>query len=230
MSELKKEKIEDLKEIKKEGRRLFFHFFDFETLKLRKKIRKNPKESIFLFLVTFILSSFITTFIFAFFLSSIHIKFALPEFNGFLPQKALISFSEPNNGFIDPYEVLLDLKNNKNSYILVDVRSKQEYQNGHISTAINIPGYESADNLTLSDTIKNQIKKLSDPLYSQNKPIILYAQTSYSNTPLRVAKVMGHTSQVVILRIGYNEWAHMKALWVPEAEWDRINPEDYVQK
>lgn len=225
---LKKEKVEDLKELRKESKKLFFHFFDYQFFKLRTKIRRSPKEFVFLFLISFVISSVVTTLVFNFILSSVHIGFALPEFKGLLPQKALFSF-ETKNKLVDPYEVLLRLKNHKNDFILVDIRSREEYEKGHILSSINIPGYSKADDLSLSASQKEKVERMFSALYSDNKQIIIYAQTSYSTIPLEIAKLLGHTNEISLLKIGYNEWAHMKTLWVPEAEWTSINPDEFVQ-
>lgn len=224
----KKEKVEDVNELKKEGSRLFFHFFDYQLLKLRTKIKKSPKEVIFLFLTGFMISSVLTILVFNSILGIVRIGFVMPQFDWFSPQKDFFSVNSKNQ-IVDPYELLLRLKNHKNDFILIDLRTNQEYQKGHISTAINISGYKSPEDLTFSSDQKKRVKGMFSPLYSKGKQIVLYAQTSYSQTPSLVANLIGHTGQVSILGIGYNEWAHMKTLWVPEAEWSSINPDDFVQ-
>lgn len=57
-----------------------------------------------------------------------------------------------------------DLENNLDSYIICDVRSKEEYKLGHIKGAINIPYDEVAANI---DMFKNL-----------DKPIVLYCRTN----------------------------------------------------
>lgn len=57
-----------------------------------------------------------------------------------------------------------DLENNLNSYIIYDVRSKEEYKLGHIKGAINIPYDEVAANI---DKFKNS-----------DRPIVLHCRTN----------------------------------------------------
>ena len=64
-------------------------------------------------------------------------------------------------------EQLLQMQ--KNGAIIVDVRSTQEYNEGHISGAINIPHYEIIKN------VKNIIK-------NKNDNIILYCQMGTRST------------------------------------------------
>ena len=47
----------------------------------------------------------------------------------------------------------LDMMNNETDYIIIDVRTESEYQQGHIKNAINIPN-ESIDESNLCDTIE----------------------------------------------------------------------------
>ena len=57
-----------------------------------------------------------------------------------------------------------DLENNLDSYIIYDVRSEEEYKDGHINRSINIPYDEVAANI---DKFKNL-----------DKPIVLYCRTN----------------------------------------------------
>ena len=48
----------------------------------------------------------------------------------------------------------LDMMNNENDYIIIDVRTESEYQQGHIKNAINIPN-ESIDE-SVSEILTNK--------------------------------------------------------------------------
>lgn len=72
-----------------------------------------------------------------------------------------------------------DLENNLNSYIIYDVRSKEEYKLGHIKGAINIPYDEVAANI---DRFKNL-----------DRPIVLHCRTNnrsfYAGSILQAAGI-----------------------------------------
>lgn len=89
-----------------------------------------------------------------------------------------ISYSEMKNIF----------NNNKNVYI-IDVRSSQEYKEGYLQNAINIPEYE------LKEKIGNFVK-------DKNSIIILYCQTEIRS--LRGKKKLENLgySNIYILRKG----------------------------
>lgn len=76
---------------------------------------------------------------------------------------------------------------NSSNAILVDVRSKQEYQEYHIDGAICIPHYE----------IQNRIKK---EIPNKNALIILYCQSG-----IRSEKAMR-----ILLMLGYENVYHIK--------------------
>ena len=72
------------------------------------------------------------------------------------------------NRNMEGYEInMQELKEKqKNGAIIVDVRSSQEYDEGHINNAINIPYYE----------IKN---KVNNVFKNKNQEIVLYCQTGF---------------------------------------------------
>ena len=66
--------------------------------------------------------------------------------------------------------------------ILIDVRSKQEYDEGHLQGAINIPEYE------LTNRVRSEIPKM-------NQLIVTYCQYgTRSRTALKKMKQMGYTN------------------------------------
>ena len=71
------------------------------------------------------------------------------------------------------------LEDNLESYVIYDVRNREEYQLGHVKNAINIPYDEVIDNIY---EFKNQ-----------DKPIVLYCRTnnrsSYAASILKEADI-----------------------------------------
>ena len=70
----------------------------------------------------------------------------------------------------------------KQGAILIDVRSNQEYREGHLQGAINIPDFE----------IKNRIEK---EIQKKNQLIILYCQYGgRSKNAMNLMKKIGYTN------------------------------------
>ena len=66
--------------------------------------------------------------------------------------------------------------------ILIDVRSNQEYREGHIQGAINVPDYE------ITNKIEREIPK-------KNQQIVLYCQYGgRSKNAMNLMKKMGYTN------------------------------------
>lgn len=84
-------------------------------------------------------------------------------------KKILKIFIKPSNRCFDEKKDITRMefnKYNKDGTIIIDVRSKQEYEEGHIDGAINISEYD----------IKKKAKEL---LKDKNEKIILYCSTGY---------------------------------------------------
>jgi rhodanese-related sulfurtransferase len=81
---------------------------------------------------------------------------------------------------MDSYEISLEELKNKqiNGAEIIDVRSEQEYAEGHIDGAINIPEYKI--NLNITNVLKNK-----------NKEIVLYCQSGHrgKNAYKKLAKL-----------------------------------------
>ena len=92
------------------------------------------------------------------------------------------------------YKELNEFIKNKGA-LLIDVRSSQEYDEGHINGAINIPSYN----------IKNEIEK---NIKNKNQPIILYCATgARSKTAKTELEKLGYENV-------YNLKGGMDSIWV----------------
>jgi phage shock protein E len=78
---------------------------------------------------------------------------------------SLLSFSvySSNVNNISQQELL---EANKNSVVIVDVRTPEEFQQGHVPNAINVPLSEIIDNPAILNS-------------SKEKPIVLYCRSGY---------------------------------------------------
>lgn len=112
------------------------------------------------------------------------------------------------------------------SFILVDLRSAEEYEKEHIVGAVNIPAYSDPDTSAYDekDRIIAQFRELS-----KNKDIIVYCYSLACMTGRKIGLLLAeHGIYVKHLGIGWNEWRHNWQLWNHEHEWAITKPEDYI--
>lgn len=81
----------------------------------------------------------------------------------------------------------------KNGAVIVDVRSSQEYKEGHINEAINIPYYE----------IK---KNVNNVLKNKNQEIVLYCQTGFRSKQAYKKLIKLEYKKVYNLYGGLDNW------------------------
>jgi NADPH-dependent 2,4-dienoyl-CoA reductase/sulfur reductase-like enzyme/rhodanese-related sulfurtransferase len=81
---------------------------------------------------------------------------------------------------------------NENDYILIDVRTAKEYENGHIQNAINLP----------LDNLRNTI----DSIENKNKPIIIYCQKGLRGYIARLIFKNNGFPNVISIAGGYKLW------------------------
>ena len=81
----------------------------------------------------------------------------------------------------------------KNGAVIVDVRSSQEYNEGHIDGAINIPYYE----------IK---KNVNSVLKNKNQEIVLYCQTGFRSKQAYKKLIKLEYKNVYNLYGGLDNW------------------------
>lgn len=112
------------------------------------------------------------------------------------------------------------------SFVLVDLRSAEEYEKEHITGAINIPAYSDKDHSAYDDVdrIVESFKNLPD-----NTDVITYCYSSACMTSRKIGKMLAdHKIYVKHLNIGWNEWRYDWNSWNHEHEWDGTKPEDYI--
>ena len=92
------------------------------------------------------------------------------------------------------------------NFVLVDLRSKEEYNAEHIIGAVNIPA------VTMNETqIVEAFSKLS-----KNKEIIVHCYSAYCMLGKQVGQVLAnHGINVKDLKIGWSEWKYYWGLWNP---------------
>jgi rhodanese-related sulfurtransferase len=80
----------------------------------------------------------------------------------------------------------------KNDFVLVDLRSEQEYKKEHIIGALNIPAYKTPDKSAYDeeDRIVDAFKKIIAE--NPNKEIIVHCYSSACMTGRKIGKILSH--------------------------------------
>ena len=136
-------------------------------------------------------------------------------------------FYEVENAvYVSPHTLRKKMSEGKiNDYILVDLRSREEYEKEHIITAINIPAYKDPNTSAYDEQerILNAFRQLSE-----NKEIIVYCYSMPCMTGRKIGKMLAENNiYVKHLGIGWNEWRYFWNLWNHDSE-TPTKVEDYI--
>ncbi|MBI4117760.1 MAG: rhodanese-like domain-containing protein [Parcubacteria group bacterium] len=135
-------------------------------------------------------------------------------------------YDTENAVHISPHSLRKKMDKGDESFILVDLRSGQEYEKEHIIGAINIPAYKDPNTSAYDEVerIVGEFEKLPE-----GKEIIVYCYSIPCMTGRKIGKMLaGKDIYVKLLGIGWNEWRHFWTLWNHELEWETTKPEDYI--
>lgn len=127
---------------------------------------------------------------------------------------------------VSPHSLRKKMDKGDDNYILVDLRSQEEYETEHIIGAINIPAYSDPDTSAYGDVerIVNAFSELA-----QDKDIIVYCYSMPCMTGRKIGLMLTeHGMYVKHLGIGWNEWRYFWTLWNHEHEWNETIVEDYI--
>lgn len=145
-------------------------------------------------------------------------------------QESLIKefYAVENAAIVSPHSLRRMMDKGNQSFILVDLRSEQEYIKEHIIGAVNIPAYKDPDTSAYEETdrIIGEFKKLSP-----DRDVIVYCYSIPCMTGRKIGKMLSANGiYVKLLGIGWNEWRHSWTMWNHEHEWKTTKPEDYIWK
>ncbi len=133
-----------------------------------------------------------------------------------------------NAVYVSPHGLRKMMDKGDTSYVLVDLRSPQEYEKEHIIGAVNVPAYRDPNTSAYEekDRIIKQFKELP-----KGKDIIVYCYSMSCMTGRKVGQFLADSGVFVKhLGIGWNEWKYFWTLWNHEHEWGVTKPEEYIQK
>lgn len=135
-------------------------------------------------------------------------------------------YAVENAVHVSPHSLRKKMSAGKEDYILVDLRSQEEYEKEHIAGAINIPAYKDKDNSDYGavERIVGAFQNIS-----KDKEIITYCYSIPCMTGRKIGNMLAeHNIYVKTLGIGWNEWRYFWNLWNHEHEWNQTIASDYV--
>jgi rhodanese-related sulfurtransferase len=130
---------------------------------------------------------------------------------------------------VSPHGLRKKMAQGNTSFLLVDLRSQEEYEREHIVGARNVPAYADPEHSAYDqvDRIVNGFKELQERY--PDKQLITYCYSIPCMTSRKIGKILAdHGIYVKHLEVGWNEWRYFWTLWNHEHEWEKTNVEDYV--
>ncbi len=130
---------------------------------------------------------------------------------------------------VSPHHIRKAMAKGDESFILVDLRSQEEYEEEHVRGALNIPAYKDRDHSDYGAV--ERISASFAELRAENpeKDIIVYCYSIPCMTGRKVGKILADRGVFVQhLGVGWNEWRYYWQLWNHPHEWETTNVEDYV--
>lgn len=127
---------------------------------------------------------------------------------------------------VSPHSLRGKMDKGINDYVLVDLRSQEEYEKEHITGAVSIPAYKDKDTSDYGavDRIVSAFTELP-----KGKDVIVYCYSIPCMTGRKVGAMLAeHGIYVKHLGIGWNEWRYFWDLWNHEHEWNITDAMDYI--
>ena len=143
-------------------------------------------------------------------------------------QNALIKdfYLTENAVHVSPHSLRGKMDKGISDYVLVDLRSAEEYNHEHIIGAVNIPAYKDRDTPAYEDTARIIAAFKALP---QGKDVVVYCYSMPCMTGRKIGKMLAENGVYVKhLGIGWNEWRYFWTLWNHEHEWNSTKAEDYI--
>lgn len=135
-------------------------------------------------------------------------------------------YATENAVHVSPHGLRKKIQEGKSDFVLVDLRSAQEYEKEHVVGAINIPAYSDPDHSAYDDV--ERIVSAFESL-PEGKSIVVYCYSMPCMTGRKIgAMLTKHNIYVQHLGIGWNEWRHFWTLWNHEHEWATTKVADFV--
>ena len=138
-------------------------------------------------------------------------------------------YTDETATMVSPHSIRKRMVSGTDNFVLVDVRSAEEYEREHIVGALSVPAYVDKENSANTDTervIENFKQIITD---NPSKEVIIYCYSSSCMTGRKIGKALADAGVYVKeMTIGWNEWRFFWKQWNYPHEWEDINPADYV--
>ncbi len=129
---------------------------------------------------------------------------------------------------VSPYDIKTALETgNQDKHVVVDMRSKAEYEAGHVTGAINIPNYMPSD-ATGEETSAERILRSYQEVVAENpgKDIIAYCYSAACMVTRKAGTMLADNGVYIKhLNIGWYEWKYYWTMWNGE---DGNKSEDFI--
>ena len=126
-------------------------------------------------------------------------------------EKLITDFYRIENAVhVSPHSIRKKIAEGAHDFVLVDLRSAEEYEKEHIVGAVSIPAYKDKDHSDYDavDRIVGAFQKLP-----KDKSIIVYCYSIPCMTGRKIGQMLTeHGIYVQHLGIGWNEWRHFWTL------------------
>lgn len=159
------------------------------------------------------------------------IAISMSQPKGLTQQELMKNFYLSENAVrISPHTLRKRMDKQDHAYILVDVRSPQEYEKEHITGAVNIPAYKDPNTSIALDTDSKEKKRIIDAFRAlpKGKEVIVYCYSTACMTGRKIGKLLAENDIFVKhLGIGWNEWRYSWNLWNHDGE-TPTKVEDYL--
>ena len=121
---------------------------------------------------------------------------------------------------VSPHTLRTRMDKGDSRFVLVDLRTSEEYNSEHVVGAVSIPGGQE------KDKVLEAFKKLPE-----GKEIIAYCYSSSCMLARKIGLMLSENGIFVKdLEIGWNEWRFGWKSWNSQGEWNSTKAEDYVTK
>lgn len=140
-------------------------------------------------------------------------------------------YSAESTVHVSPHGLRKEIAKGTENFVLVDLRSSEEYEIEHIVGAINVPAYKDKDNSDYGakDRIVASFKEIKKN--NPDKDIIVYCYSAPCMTGRKIGNMLAEEGiYVKSLNIGWNEWRYHWNLWNHEHEWNSTSVKDYISK
>ena len=115
------------------------------------------------------------------------------------------------------------------NFLIVDLRSQEEYETQHIIGARSVPAYATPDKSDYGavDRILGSFKELEKEAKANGQEIVVYCYSHGCMTGRKIGKLLAENGiYVKHLNIGWQEWRYYWNLWNHDGE-TGVNPEEY---